>query len=47
MRKVDFQELQDNLDELLDRVEEGEAFVITLDGKSIADLAPHQADARC
>lgn len=43
MRKeVDFQELQDNLDELLDRVEEGEAFVITRDGKPIVDLVPYR-----
>jgi prevent-host-death family protein len=46
MRKeIDLQELQENLDELLDRVEEGEAFVITRHGKPIADLIPHQADA--
>jgi prevent-host-death family protein len=42
MRKeIDLQELLDNLDEILDRVEAGETFVITRDGKPIADLVPH------
>jgi prevent-host-death family protein len=44
-KEVDFEELRDNVDELLDRVEAKEAFVITHDGKPVADLVPHSADA--
>ena len=40
--RVDLQELQDEADELLDRVERGETIVITELGQPIAKLVPHE-----
>ncbi len=42
--EVDFQEVQENTDELLDRVEQGETFLIIFDGRPVAELMPHQTE---
>jgi prevent-host-death family protein len=43
--KVELQEVQDETDELLDRVEQGEVFLITWRGRPVAELIPHQPEA--
>lgn len=43
--EVDLQEVQDKTDELLDRVEQGEIFVITWRGRPVAEMVPHQPEA--
>ncbi|MTD53963.1 type II toxin-antitoxin system Phd/YefM family antitoxin [Amycolatopsis pithecellobii] len=37
-------ELRNDNAEIMRRVEQGESFVVTRNGKPIADLVPHQAD---
>ncbi|WP_236788290.1 type II toxin-antitoxin system Phd/YefM family antitoxin [Amycolatopsis sp. GM8] len=37
-------ELRNDNAEIMRRVEQGESFVVTRNGKPIADLIPHQAD---
>jgi len=42
MLSVDIEIVKADLPELLDRIEQGERFVITVDGKAVADLVPHE-----
>jgi prevent-host-death family protein len=44
--EVELQEVGDRTDELLSRVEQGQAIVITLRGKPVADLVPHKEETR-
>jgi prevent-host-death family protein len=43
MACIDIEDLKTGLPELLDRVEQGETLVITIDGKAVADLVPYEA----
>ena len=40
MEKLDFRKAKTQLSKLLKRVEKGEAFIITRNGKPVAELAP-------
>jgi prevent-host-death family protein len=42
MNQVTDKELQDQTEALLARVAAGESFVITVDGKPVADLIPYE-----
>ncbi len=42
---VDVEDAKIRLSELLDRVEQGECFVITRDGVAVADLVPYTPGA--
>ena len=44
--KVELQEVQDKTEELLDRVEQGETFVITSHGRPVAEMIPHQPESK-
>lgn len=43
MTRVDIEMAKRDLPELIDRVLQGERFVITVEGKAVADLVPHEA----
>lgn len=42
MTHVDIEDVKTRLPELLDRVKQGEAIVITIEGKAVADLVPYE-----
>lgn len=41
MDRISVEELQENLEEILDRVEAGESFMITVDGEDKAVILPY------
>ena len=41
MERISEEELQENIEEILDRVEDGEEFIITRNGVDVAILIPY------
>lgn len=39
--RISLEDLQENIDEIFDRVEDGESFIITMDDKDVAILMPY------
>jgi len=44
MEEITLEELEENFDEILDRVEEGEEFKIVVDGEDKAVIRPYSED---
>ena len=41
MERISIEELQENFDEVFERVEDGDSFIITVDGEDKAVLIPY------
>ena len=41
MERVTVEDLQENFDEIFDRVEDGESFLISVNGKDLAVIIPY------
>ncbi|MEI6622929.1 MAG: type II toxin-antitoxin system prevent-host-death family antitoxin [Actinomycetes bacterium] len=43
MQHVGVREVKDRVSEILRQVEQGQSFVVTVHGREVADITPHQA----